>query len=34
MSVLGGLAIDGVGEVEVLDNDTRSKVEVLSNYSL
>jgi len=29
MAVLGGSAVDGVGEVEFLDDDTRSKVEIL-----
>lgn len=29
MSVLCGLVVDGVGEVEFLDNDTGPQVEVL-----
>jgi hypothetical protein len=31
VAILGGAAIDGVGEVEFLDNDARSKVEVLED---
>lgn len=31
VTVLGRLAVDGGGEVELLDNDTGSQVEVLAN---
>ena len=31
MAVLGGLVVDGVGEVEFLDDDTGPHVEVLAN---
>jgi len=31
VTILGGLAVDRVGEVEFLDNNTRSKVEVLED---
>lgn len=31
MTVLGGLAVDWLGEVEVLDHDTRAEVEVVSD---
>lgn len=29
MTVLGGLEVDGLGQVKLLDNDTGSEVEVL-----
>lgn len=29
VAVLGGLVVDGVGEVQLLDNDTRSEVKVV-----
>ena len=31
MSILGRLEVDGLGQVELLDDDTRSEVEVLGN---
>jgi hypothetical protein len=31
VAILGGLEVDRVGEVEFLDDNTRSKIEVLEN---
>lgn len=31
VTVLGGLVVDGLGKVEVLDNDTRTKVKVVTD---